>query len=333
MRPTTVGDLVNAVRSQLNEDNRYAVNTATDILPALNRAQSYVTEIYGRAYPDALLRPYEAKFVSGQRDYDLPEGIFGNRIVRMEIVIPFSGSVPVPRVSAYEQSKFEASITIQNPIPSAYLVHQRQVRFLPTPSGDYIYRIWATQSPEPMVLDWGRITGPVDPVTGLLKTDSQYLLVDNMGGADSDAGIPSVMSDELQSFVSVVDAQTGAVKCTLQAQEIVDNQVVFSVVPSRSTVWNEPISGTLAPTVELDDYICTVAGTCIPMLDGVAINFMIQYAVEEMRRRLGDDSAVLEKQVLDEFEKQVKSTWAGRDQATRLNKKSRFLASPRYWRR
>lgn len=325
MRPFTVLDLVNAVRSQLNEDNRYAVNTVTDILPALNRAQSYVTEIYGRSYQDALLVPYEIPFVGGQRDYDLPEGIFGDRVVRVEIVIPFAGSVPVPRVSAYEQHKFEAGSNINTPTPSAYMIHKRQIRFLPTPTANYSFRVWATQAPEPMVLDWGRIIR--------FDATSNYVIVDNLGGADSDAGVPTTEMDDLQSFVNIVDAQTGKIKGTLQVKTISGNRIDFKTSPSRTSVWNDEISSELPEDIELDDYICSVEGVCVPMLGGAATNFMIQYAVEEMRRRLGDDSAVLEQQILENFEKQIRSTWAGRDQATRLTKKSRFLASPRYFRR
>lgn len=327
MRPTTVYDLVSAVRSQLNEDNRYAVSTANDILPALNRAQAYVTEIYGKSYPDALLRPYEMPFVGGQKDYDLPEGIFGNRVIRVEIVIPNAGSLPVPRVSAYEQNKFEVGNQISTPTPSAYLIHKRQIRFLPTPSGAYSFRIWATEAPEPMVLDWGRITR--------FDAGTNSLVVDSLGGADSDAGVPTTEADNLNNYVNIVDAQTGRVKATMQVKNIAGNDIIFktNLGTGRTTVWNDPISVALPDDIELDDYICSVAGVCVPMLDGVAINFMIQYAVEEMRRRLGDDSAVLEEQILEKFEKQIKSTWAGRDQATRINKKSRFLASPRYFRR
>lgn len=327
MRPFTVLDLVNAVRSQLNEDNRYAVNTVTDILPALNRAQSYVTEIYGRSYQDALLVPYEIPFVGGQRDYELPEGIFGDRVTRVEIVIPFAGSTPVPRVTAYEQHKFEAGTNISTPTPSAYMIHKRNIRFLPTPTANYSFRVWATQAPEPMVLDWGRIT--------TIDSANNTIVVDSLGGSDSDAGVPTTSMDDLSCYVNLVDAQTGAVKATMQTRSIVDNTLVFKsdLGTGRSTVWNDPISTSLPTDLELDDYICSVAGVCVPMLGGAATNFMIQYAVEEMRRRLGDDSAVLEKQILDDFEKQVKSTWAGRDQASRITKKSRFLASPRYFRR
>lgn len=327
MRPFTVHDLVSAVRSQLNEDNRYAVSTASDVLPALNRAQSFVAEIYGRSYQDALLVPYEVPFISGQGDYELPEGIFGDRVVRVEIVIPFAGSVPVPRVSAYEQHKFEAGINIATPTPSAYMIHKRNIRFLPKPTAAYSFRIWATQAPEPMVLDWGRIA-TIDSV-------NNYIVVDALGGSDEAAGVPTTSMDDLSCYINLVDAQTGIIKGTMQAKTIVDNKITFKsdLGTGRTTVWNDPIITEIPTTLELDDYICSVAGTCIPTLDGVAINFMIQYAVSELRRKLGDDSAVLEKQILDDFEKQVKSTWAGRDQATRITKKSRFLASPRYFRR
>jgi hypothetical protein len=226
-----------------------------------------------------------------------------------------------------EQHKFEAGTNINTPTPSAYMIHKRQIRFLPTPTANYSFRVWATQAPEPMVLDWGRIV--------TINSDDNYIIVDNLGGSDSDAGVPTTSMDDLSCYVNLVDAQTGTIKGTMQVKSISGNKITFksALGDGRSTVWNDPIITELPSTLELDDYICSVAGVCVPMLGGTATNFMIQYAVEEMRRRLGDDSAVLEKQILDDFEKQVKSTWAGRDQATRVTKKSRFLASPRYFRR
>lgn len=326
MRPTTVYDLVQQVRSQLNEENRFAINTNDDILPALNRAQAYVEEVYSRHYPDALLGSYEIPFVGGQQDYTLPEGIFGDRIVRVELIFPHAGPVPLPRVTAYEQSRYAAPVWVTTPTPSAYMIHGKTIRFLPTPSGSYSFRLWAVKAREPMVLDWGRVTK--------INWDNRYVIVDNLGGKDAEsAGTPTTEMDNLNSYVGIVDAQTGRIKCTLQVKAITGNRVEFKATPARSLVYNDVVTGVIADDVELDDYICSVSGTCIPTLDATAQNFMIQYAVNEMRRRLSDDSAVLEKQVLEDFRKQIESTWAGRDQAKRVHKKSRFLASPRYFRR
>ena len=326
MRPTTVYDLVQQVRSQLNEENRFAINTNNDVLPALNRAQAYVEEIYSKHYPDALLAPYVTPFVGGVQDYEMPEGIFGDRIVRVELIFPNAGPVPLPRVTAYEQSQYDAPIWVSTPTPSAYMIHGKKIRFLPTPSGPYSFRLWAVKAREPMVLDWGRLTR--------INVANNYVIVDNLGGIDAvSAGVPTTEMDNLNSYVGIVDAQTGRIKCTLQVRNIEGNRVDFKTTPNRALVYNDPIVGAITADVELDDYICAVSGTCVPSLDATAQNFMIQYAVNEMRRRLGDDSATLERAVLEDFKKQVESTWAGRDQAKRVHKKSRFLASPRYFRR
>ena len=45
-----VNDLIDEVRSMLDEDNRTSVSDTADILPALNRAQNYAANILSRHY-------------------------------------------------------------------------------------------------------------------------------------------------------------------------------------------------------------------------------------------------------------------------------------------
>ena len=56
MRPTTVSDLVEQVRSQIDEDNTIGIRTLEDIVTALNRAQDHAAEILAKHYVEPLIK-------------------------------------------------------------------------------------------------------------------------------------------------------------------------------------------------------------------------------------------------------------------------------------
>lgn len=314
MRPITVKSMVDQVRSQLDEENRAGVDTQSDVLPALNRALEHAAEIYSKHWPEPLLMPKEIVLTGGTSDYAIPEDALGERVHKVEIIVPGFPSA-LRHISFYQTSEYETAGTVA--IPYGYTILQRNIRFYPTPSGKYNARVWYIKQPEPMVLDYGRITR--------VDTANSYITVDVLGS--DDAGRPSTELDDLLSFVNVVDAQTGEVKATLQVKSITDQRIDFKTTPSVASVWNTPIMSSIPATVEMNDYLCPIDGTCVPYLRTPTTNFMIQYAVAELRRKLGDQSD-LEERVKKEFEEEVKHTWAGRDSCLRVVKRSRFLGLP-----
>lgn len=314
MRPVTVASLVAQVRSQLDEENRSGVSTQEDILPALNRALDYAAEIYSKHWPDPLITPVTIPLQGGVSEYEVPEDAFGERVNKVEILVPGYPSA-LRKLSYYHTSEYETAGTVA--IPYGYAITKRHIKFYPTPSGVYSARVWYIQQPEPFVLDWGRITR--------VDTTNNYITVDVLGS--DDAGRPTTELDDLLNLVNIIDAQTGEVKGTMQVKAINDQRIDFKSTPSMSTIWNTPIVGTIPSTVEVNDYICPVDGTCVPYLRSPAINFFIQFAVAELRRKLGDQSE-LEEKVKADFEEEVKHTWAGRDSDFRVTKRSRFLGLP-----
>ena len=312
-RLSTVADMVSEIREQLDEFNTDSVNTESRILPTLNRAQDYAFDLLSRRYPEPYLAYYPLTLTSAQ-EYDLPEQVFEDRINRVEIVTSQGANgqmttVEVRRVSYYDAWKYESRSPTS--IPPVYFIVGRKIRFPTAPNGTYSARIWCVQEPEQVVLPQGRITA--------YNAASNYVIVDSLGDD------LSTEADTLASYVNLVDGQTGAVKWTGQISNIDQEQISFRSSPIRTTVLNRTVDGSLpdsseSPTIDLDDYVCSIRGTCIPP-SGALRNFLVEFTVAEITRSLGGDAST-EEQILEKFERQIEKYGAARENTTRVQARS-----------
>lgn len=309
-RQYTVADLVAEVRSCIDESNTDSVDDNEDILPALNRGLDYAAGTLATQYPDPFLRYWELDLLSGVQEYDMPEDCFEDRIMRIEM--SDSGTFyPVERISILDLGRTETASS--SPFPDFYAVVGRKIRFNRKPSGTFNARVWYMRQPEQLVLPQGRIV--------TIDLPSNVLLVDEVGSSLVEE------TDQLNSYVNVVDAQTGLIKCSLQIQSILDNQLTFRTSPTRSTVLNRDISGDmdLFPEIGLDDVICNVRGTAVPELSQPLSNFLIQFAVSDINiSKFGADAAAEEVR-LQKFEKPVSTVWANRETTRRVQRRSPHL--------
>ena len=314
----TTENMADEIRAGIDEDNPDSVNTERDILPAMNRAQDYAFNIYARKYPEPILT-YDTLALSGQvAEYDIPEQVFEDRIMKIEINVPVQQGVSgrstkreVQRISYRDISNYE-STSLTN-VPYYYTIVGRTIRFVPTPTGTFNARLWYLRNPEKLVLPQGRIT--------IVNQANNYVIVDSIGSN------LSTESDDLQSYINIVDGQTGVVKQTLQITSINGDRLVFRTVPSRTSVLNRAIDGAVSSKVSADDYVCAVDGICVPYYGRPTSNFIIQYAMAEITTKLGGDRAVME-QVLSKFEQQVERDWVGRERQMRVQKRSRSWGVP-----
>jgi hypothetical protein len=311
----TVDDLIAAVRAQLDETNQDAVGDATDILPSLNRGQDYACDILARYYPEPLLTHSAVTLTAGTAEYDIPEDAFEDRLVKVEITVAGSQR-EVQRINYADISNYETSSNIA--IPSYYCLVGRQYRLVPTPDGSYAARIWYLRAADKLVQSQGRIQIP--------NATSNYVLLDTVGDDIT------TTSDTLASYVNVIDAQTGLIKKSFQVLSIVGNRVTFRSTPLRSTVLGRTISSSFISTdIERDDYISLVQGTCVVQPLGANItNFCIQYAVNEINRKLGMDT-IPEKQMLSDLEQQVQRSYIGREPDMRIRKVNRVWGPVHRW--
>jgi hypothetical protein len=312
----TVEEIATAVRARLDEMNRDSIDTERDILPALNRALEYAVDIYARHYPDPYIASTILPLVGGQQDYDMPENVFEDRVVKVDLKGTTNYYQDIVRVSYRDLANFETEGTTATPFYYATL--GRKLHVVPTPTGTYSLRIWYIQNPEQLVLPQGRVT--------VVNTTSNYIVVDNPGNQ------LTTESDQLESYVNIINSKTGEIRATLQIASIDDGRVTFRSVPSRDEVLGRPIASAVTNlTASKDDYICICTGICVPYLSSPTSNFLIQFAVAELARQLGVNGQE-EEQVLQKFEDQVKKTWSGREPTTRIAKRSQaFGTNIRKW--
>lgn len=314
----TVDDLVNDVRSLLDEHNTLSVSDDSDILPALNRGQRYAADILAKQYEPPMLRHLSVTPVADQPEYPMPTDCLEERLEKVEVNI--NGLFyPVTRISYRDLSQYETQSSTSTPY--YYAIVGRNFRVIPKPSGAYLFRIWYLQEPMKLVKSQGRIQ--------TVDTANMAVILDAVG---SDL---TTQIDNLNSFVNVIDAETGMRKATLQIKSISGNQVKFKTVPSRSTVQTITVDTSMTTLsvntdsnnqgtdveIEEDDYLCAVNGTCVPFFKNPLSNFLTQYAVAEIRRKLGGDSGT-EQAVLQGLERQVERSWVGREQSLRVHRAS-----------
>lgn len=320
MRRLTADDLINDVRSVIDEDNTANVDDERDILPALNRAMDYASNILARHYDAPMITSVSVSTTDNVADYAIPQDAFEQRIEKVEVAV--NGIYfEVKRISYRDATDYETPARVS--IPNWYAVIGTDYRLYPTPTGTYPLRVWYMKNPLPLVKSQGRVT--------IVNTTSNYIIVDSVG---SDL---TTEMDNLNSYVNIIDGETGNLKTSLQIQSIVGERITFKSSPNRTSVLGVDIEDSLLdadsnPIVEADDLICVVSGSCVPIFKKPFSNFLIQYAVAEITRKLGG-SADMEEKVKAELEKQVEHSWVGREQSLRVKKVTNQWNQPvrRWW--
>lgn len=313
-RTKVVDDLISDVRSLLNEENQAAIEDDRDILPALNRAQDVAANILARHYESPMLVYKAVKLEPNQQEYDIPDDAFEQRLEKVELK---NGPVyyPLDRIDYRHITLFETTSKIN--IPYWYCVIGNKYRLIPGPTNINSLRIWYLYDPLPLVKQQGRITK--------VDTTNNYILVDEAGDE------LTTESDQLNSYVNIIDGQSGLRKGSFQIKSIADNKITFKTSPTRSEVLNIPINTNLGDlvnnenipvTVNEDDYICVVKGTCIPFFKKPFSNYLISYAVAELSViKLGGDATMIG-EIKSDLEKLVEHSWVGRESTLTVRKKN-----------
>jgi len=304
-RRLTTSNLIADVRSLLDEVNQASIDDSADILPALNRAQDVASNILAKHYESPLLAYKLQYLVSGQKEYDIPPDAFEQRLEKIEVQIQNGLFNPIKRQSYRDATLLET--TARTAFPLFYSEIGDKYRLYPSPTGAYPLRVWYNKDPEPLVIEQGTITGPVNLTTKQLQSGSTFIEVDNLG---SQLTLEKAL---FSSYINFIDGNTGRIKGTCQILKKGSGQIYIKSVPDRVTVLNQTVSGTLPADLALDDLICTVDGNCISVLKKPFANFLIQMAVSELlNTKLGIVSEMAEK-VRQEMQVIVKESWVGRE--------------------
>jgi hypothetical protein len=305
-RRLIVDDLVSDVRSRLDEENTETLEDSRDILSALNRAYDMAANILARQYDAPLLAYTTIQLVGGTQEYDIPEDALEHRIERVEVNVN-GVYYTVKRVDPREGVVFESPANVA--IPYYWEVIGDKFRVLPSVSGTYPLRVWYNKDPLPLVKSQGMIT----------SIGSNYVILTNEG-EDLTAE-----SDNLDSYVNIVDGRSGRLKATMQTQSIVNGKLTFKSTPARSTVLDLDVVGTIPATVTRDDYVCLVHGTCVPFMKKPLSNYLIQYAVAELSESLRGNGDY-ENALVKKFEDAVERSWVGRPASLQVTSESKVWA-------
>lgn len=314
----TTKKLIAAVRSITDENDEANLDDTADILPALQRAYDHAVNVISRHYVDALLA---TKMLDPVLDIDanglftIPADAFEDRLLKMEV---FFNRVytKITRLDYSDLTQYETPVSTA--VPFYYTIIGRKIKLTPTPSSPYPMRAWYAKHPGPLQIEQGRITN--------LNVLGNYVLCDDIGTT-----ISSNQSD-LNSFVNIVDGATGDVKNTLQIQSIIGSKVTFKTIPSRATVFGRPVEASLSALVARDDLLCYAEGSAIPIIQHSVSNFLIQYAVLDVTRKLGLDTTA-DKALKDELSNNIEKLSFGREPDTRVKKSNRswLLPARRFW--
>lgn len=309
-----VDDLVNAVRSLLDEDNESHIDTEKDILPAINRAQDAATDLVAQKYENVLLTSINMVTQNGVQSYELPTGIFEDRLEKVDLIYSsgITNFIPITRKSYRDSSAYDATITGAT-YPLYYDIVENNLRLVPTPQSTYNLRLWYLKAPPLLTLSQGRVTN--------INTAGNYFYVDEVGEN------VSTDIDSLNSFISVISGTTGRVKATFQVKSINGQKIEIKTAfdYGRTTVYGLPLSNDVTTTnIALDDYICSAKGSCGLYMMQPFFNYIVQYAVADIKGiKLNEENQTMVI-ALDKAEKRLERLWVSRETDKIVKKKSRL---------
>jgi hypothetical protein len=308
----TTDELLSQVRSQMDEENTTDL-TDPVILQALNRGQQKLVRLAGRRYAPIFKREVELTG-DGTREFTIPEQAFG--LVVNEVVAVSGGvTYPVEPAELRQMTEYDNDSTTSS-IPLYYAQVANKLRLYPTPRTGTTVRIRYQVRPPELVKSQGRIT-TVDVASNRLYLDAL--------GSDLTTNI-----NALKAFINVVDGTTGLVKVTLQVNGIDEDNLAITHKTTgldRVTVFGQTVAVAIPTTgdttVNQDDYVCIANGTAVPTLLQDYYDYLVQYAVVELKRKTTEPSQE-DYAALKELEDDVKSMWAGREATRRVEKRSPY---------
>lgn len=303
-----VDDIIEMTRFQLDESSTISVSDA-EIIRVLNRAQRKAANIFARKDDSLFWTSADTTTTAGTRGYALPDEAYGERIELVEVLIN-NNPVKLTRINRSKASPYVGSS--QTARPYLYTIQDNEIHVFPTPSGGLTLRIHYTRRVEPMVKSQGRVVS--------INTGSQFILVDTLG-SDISTTVSTVNSG---GYVNFIDYNTGAVLGSAQVSAIDTTlkKISFKTASlTRTTVLGKTVATSMPTTLAVDDYVCLVTGTCAPEIPDAYQDFLIQYAVVEIKRAFNEDTTA-EYAAMREMETELERVWVGRENKLRKTKTS-----------
>ena len=318
-RGMTISDIIDELRASVEEENSVQIEDSYNLLPILNRAHSKAYDILTQVYPEPLLAKVD--LVVNTREISLPENIYQDKIHQLYWVDGSGKKLAPCNKSSIQQFSEDDGIN-ESGWPTSYVVFGRKIRFSGEPAGTL--RMWYMRELE-------RLAEPIASIDGISGTDT--LLI---SGLDADWDFTAGRTN---SYVNIVDGQTGLVKGTVQVRSSSTSEIVIRSAPDRSTVLNRDISSDLTAIVDdegstvpvsADDYLCEIRGTCVLPYWDLVHDFIAQYGIAELKRELGYAYDV-DQQLVSSFRVDMrKSALANRDAPFTIRRRNAIWNSNRW---
>ncbi len=304
-----VDSLVGQCRSQIDEANTSDISN-TKILAALNRAQMKLVRLATRRFAPMFRGESTLSVTSGTNQLTIPESAFGLVVNAVHVII--AGQAYKVEPARADDVVGWDNTTGTTSRPQYWAQQGTKLLVFPYPSSDVEFRVRFQARPPDLVLSQGRVTA----------FDSNLLTAD----LDSIGSSLTTSIAALGAFVNWVDGTTGEVKATLQVSAVdtagAAGTVTFkSAGLGRTTVFGQTVATALPTDAGLDDYLCLASGTCIPTRVADYADYLIQYAVVELKRKQAEDTTA-EYAALKELESDVTAMWAGRAGTKRVRRVS-----------
>jgi hypothetical protein len=169
--------------------------------------------------------------------------------------------------------------SVTSSLPAYWTQQGSVLRIYPYPAASVQLRVRFQARPPDLVVSQGRIT----------SYDSNAVTVD----LDAIGTSLTTSIAALGAFVNWVDSTTGEVKATLQVASLSDvageaGTITFKTAGlGRTAVFGQTVAITLPTDASLDDYLCLASGTCVPLRVADYADYLIQYAVVDLKRKQG----------------------------------------------
>lgn len=324
----TVTDLIDEVRDQADEYNT-ASKDDDAILRMMNRGQRFVASQLVRSYQEPLLARGQldtSKYVSSPPNptpgttstvgIPAPRDCYEDRVLQLWVA---TTTTPTP----IEQRTYRqvAAFEYQSPVavPQFWYLRGRQIVTVPPMQNTYNLLVDYLRQPDKLVKPIGRIVN-------WDSTGGTWVVVDNLA-----TDLVDTTTTDLKSFVNVVDGLTGLVKATLQVASISGNRLTWRITPTFASVQGRTLSTSTSQLVNDfaisgDDYICNVAGTCVPQFNGMLTGYIVEYATAALGRALAQTTAEISTQIAQVAEKAAEQQLAGRSTTRRIKSRSKVWA-------
>jgi len=320
----TTRDLMSQVRNQCSEINEERLSNV-QILEALNRAYDDAFDIMGRLYPDPIIK-YIETYPDENGIITIPDNVWEDRIMLVEFYMNGASAATDGYRTKVGETDNLNDLGVLNNItggyPYVFSIIGRSIQIAPAKEASkYLHRVWYADSPLPLRMGQGSVE--------IIDQAQNFIVLDELLNT-GEGLVPVNPSNAYGKYINIVDRETGLYKCTLQVESIDGNKLTFKSTPTRSTVYNLPVSSSIPDDVKLDDIISEVSGSGTVYFKNPTTNYIVQYAVNEIQRSLGVANLSFEEGKLRQLKDRVEGAWRRRPASKYKRAFSRVWSSKRY---